>query len=337
MLKALPLLFLNLSLVFSTSVSAVPPEEKIIELTSAVVKVHVNDKDGNHGIGSGFVVIENHVVTSCHVIANARSARVAKGGRRFDPIGYKANWHQDLCILKFDDLPIKPLIMGDSTKLRYEQEVFVLGYPGNSPRPQPSLGFVKATYPFNGSSIIRTSAGFRLGTSGGPLLDDEGRVIGVTAFKTPGRYNNFYYSLPVEWIKQLLTEPDIPNMMQTELPFWDAPELKLPYFMQIIPPLKTKTWNEVENIAKSWSAVEPFSAEAWYYLGLAEHHLLKFEAATEHLQKAINLNESHTSAYLQLGLIAAEQGNQDEAQRISLILTGLDSEASEMLNKAVGP
>src|SRR5690606_16541592 len=148
----------------------------------------------------------------------------AKGGERFDPIAYKANWHQDLCILKFDNLPIKPLTMGDSSKLRYEEKVFVLGFPGNAPRPQPSLGLVKATYPYEGSSIIRTSAGFQLGASGGPLFDDDGRVIGVTTFKTPGRYNNFYYSLPVEWIKQLLKEPDITTMLQIELPFWDAPE-----------------------------------------------------------------------------------------------------------------
>jgi hypothetical protein len=59
--------------------------------------------------------------------------------------------------------------------------------------------------------------------------------------------------------------------------------------------------------------------------------------ATEHLQKAIALNQSHTAAYLELGLIAAEQGNQDEAQRISLILTDLDSEASDTLNQAVEP
>src|SRR5690606_29592159 len=113
------------------------------------------------------------------------------------------------------------------------------------------------------------------------------RVIGVTTFKTPGRYNNFYYSLPVEWIKQLLKEPDIPTMLQIELPFWDAPEQQRPFFMRIVSPLKEKAWNELETLANNWSAVEPFSAEAWYYLGLAEHHLSKFVEATVHLQKAI--------------------------------------------------
>ncbi len=331
------LVFLGASIAFPLPALAFPPDEKIIELNNSIVKVHVSDKNGDHGIGSGVVVSENHVVTSCHVVADARSARIAKEGIRYTPIALKADWRHDLCILKFDDLPLKPLPLGDSANLKYGQEVFSLGFPQNSPRPQPSLGYIKALYPLDDSVIIRTSAGFRLGASGGPLLDDEGKVIGITTFKSPGRYNSYYYSLPVEWVKQLLTQPDILINAQKEAPFWDAPEEQRPFFMQIVPPLKEEMWGDLEHLAKTWCEKENVNAEAWYYLGIAEYHQKNSKGATEHLQKAIALNKQHSAAYLQLGLIAAEQGNKDEAQRISLILSALDTEAAEALDKASGP
>ena len=331
------LVFLGASAVFSLPALAFPTDEKIIKLNSSVVKVHVTDKNGDHGIGTGVVVSENHVATSCHVIANALSAHITKGGRRYDPIALKADWHHDLCILKFDDLPLKPLPLGDSADLKYGQEVFSLGFPQNSPSPQPSFGYIKALYPLDDSVVIRTSAGFRLGASGGPLLDDEGEVIGITTLKSPGRYNSFYYSLPVEWVKQLLTQPDILISAQKEAPFWDAPEEQRPFFMQIVPPLKEEMWGDLEQLAKTWCGKENVNAEAWYYLGLAEYHQKNTKDATEHLQKAIALNKQLSSAYLQLGLIATEQGNENEAQRIRLILSALDIEAAEALDKATGP
>src|SRR3989344_4903769 len=308
--------FFCTSVAFPLPALAFPTDEQILELNNSVVKVHVSDKNGDYSIGSGVVVSENHVATSCHVIANALSARVAREGKRYTPIALKADWRHDLCILKFDDLPLKPLPLGDSSNLKYEQEVFSLGFPQNSPKPQPSLGYIKALYPFDDSVIIRTSAGFRLGASGGPLLDDEGKVIGITTFKSPGRYNSFYYSLPVEWVKQLLTQPDILISAQKEAPFWDAPEEQRPFFMQIVPPLKEEMWGDLEQLAKTWCGKEDINAEAWYYLGLAEYHQKNSKDATEHLQKAIALNKQHSAAYLQLGLIAAEQGNKNEAQRI---------------------
>jgi tetratricopeptide (TPR) repeat protein len=331
------LVFLGTSSAFSLPASAFPTDEQIIKLNNSVVKVHVSDKNGNHGIGTGVVVSENHVATSCHVIANARSARVAKEGRRYEPIALKADWRHDLCILKFDDLPLKPLPLGDSADLKYEQEVFSLGFPQNSPRPQPSFGYIKALYPLDDSVVIRTSAGFRLGASGGPLLDKEGMVIGITTFKSPGRFDSFYYSLPVKWVQQLLTQPDILISAQKESPFWDVPEEQRPFFMQVVPPLKEGMWGDLERMAKTWCEKENVNAEAWYYLGLAEYHQKNTKDATEHLQKAIALNKQHSAAYFQLGLIAAEQGNKEEKRRIGLILSALDTEAAEALDKVVGP
>jgi len=331
------LAFLGVSAAFPLPALAFPTDEQIIQLDNSVVKVHVNDKNGDQGIGTGVVVSENHVATSCHVIANALSVRVAKEGRRYEPIALKADWHHDLCILKFDDLPLKPLPLGDSADLKYEQEVFSLGFPQNSPGPQPSFGYIKALFPLDDSVVIRTSAAFRLGASGGPLLDNEGKVIGITTFKSPGRFDSFYYSLPVKWVQQLLTQPDILISAQKEPPFWDVPEEQRPFFMQIVPPLKEEMWGHLEQLAKTWCEKENVNAEAWYCLGLAEYHQKNTKDATEHLQKAIALNKQHSAAYLLLGLIAAEQGNKEETQRIGLILSALDTEAAETLEKAAGP
>ena len=325
------------SLLLATPAQAdqTPKPEFILALSHSVAKVRVQDKNGQTGIGSGVVVAVNHVATNCHVVANARGIAVNKLGNSYAPIAMKADWRHDLCILKFDDLPLTPFPHGDSTALQYEQHVVALGFSGNAPRPTESFGTVKALIPFDDSVLIRTTSGFSMGASGGALLDYQGRLVGFTTFKSPGR-DAYYYSLPMKWVEALLKQPDILLTTPMESPFWDVPEKQRPFFMQAVQPLKTGAWSTLELIARTWVSVEKDNAEAWMHLGLAQQGLQEFDAAKKSYAKVLQLAPKHSSAIYQLGVMAKTQGDEQQVKLISAQLTLIDPDIAEDYELEVG-
>jgi tetratricopeptide (TPR) repeat protein len=334
-LKNCKILLFSLLLLANVSYAQAPKPEFVLALSNSVAKVHIEDKNGQHGIGSGVVVAVNHVATNCHVIANARGIAVNKLGNSYAPIALKADWHHDLCILKFDDLPLKPFEFGESAKLQYEQHILALGYSGNSPRPVESFGTVKALIPLDDGLLIRTTAGFRMGASGGALLDYQGKLIGFTTFKSPGRQGN-YYSLPVEWVSKLLDQPDISLTTQTEHPFWDVAEKDRPFFMQAVQPTQTQAWSTLEIISKAWVNVEKDNPEAWLSLGMAQEGLLDLEKAKNSFNKVLALAPKHSSAFYQLGVIAMAQNDVLEANKIGKNLEAIDPDFAEDYNIDLG-
>lgn len=329
--KLAQLIVFSLFISASYSVAlAAPGDEKALGLNDSVVKVHISTQNGHHGIGSGVVVKENHVATNCHVVAKARSMHVTKLGQRFSPVALKADWQHDLCILQFNDLPLTPVKLGSAKALKYEQPVFSISFPNNARKPLTTYGSVKALYPLDDSLIIRSTADFRMGASGGALFDESGQLVGIISFKSPGR-NAYFYNLPAEWVKALLNKDEVTTTTDSKPPFWDTPEQSRPYFMRVVLPYQAEKWEELAVIAEAWVKDEPNNAEAWYYLGVADHHRKQLDTAVQELKKATQLNQDHAGAYYQLGLIAAERGDQIETERIRTLLGKLDNEAASSL------
>ena len=319
-------------LVFSLNLySATPIENKnkrlnelSFSLNPSIVKVHTANKQGNHGVGSGVVVAKDHVVTNCHVIADAKGIHVTKYGVSYPPYALLADWKHDLCILKFEYLKLKPVNLGSNDKLQYETEVFGKNYGGNTVKPHTAVGAVKGIFDLNGYKIIQSSAWFSMGASGGGLFNDKGELIGITTFKTPGLGS--FYSVPVEVIKKLLVDNnDISITTAAESPFWDAPEKKLPFFMQVVGPIKKENWVKLKKISIEWIANKPDSYEADYHLGLADYHLGKIKEAKLSFSKVIEKNNKHLQAYLYLYEIAKSQGKEQEMNDYKKVVHLIDN------------
>jgi len=101
-------------LLITSQVVALPSFEKLLELNNSIVSVNVDLPDGSSGTGSGVVVSKEFVATDCHVIANTLGANISKFDDTYKPIGFKADWKHDLCLLKFEELPFKPFPLRDS-------------------------------------------------------------------------------------------------------------------------------------------------------------------------------------------------------------------------------
>ncbi len=288
--------------------------------------------DGRTGRASGVVVSDEYVATNCHVIANSSGAHVAKHREGYYPKAIKADWKRDLCLLQFDQLPLKSVPLRDTATLKYGEPLFSLSYPRGGNVPQPSHGTVKALYPFQGGYIIQSDVQFHLGSSGGALFDQQFNLVGISTFKSPGRGN--YYHIPVEWIKALMKAPAINDFQTMEVPFWSVPLVERPAFMQVVVPYQNKEWPALKEIAQKWTKVEPASIDAWYYLGLAQEGGGDIVAAKAHFTKAVSLNARKLGALNALSRIAYLQKDQQALTNIEASVRPLSPEdADEIASK----
>ena len=319
----------------ANSVQAQPDIVKLLQLHDSIVQISVELENGTTGTGTGVVVSPEYVITNCHVIANGKGANVAKYGDGYKPLSIKADWKHDLCALKFDGLPFKPVPMRDSESLENEEEIFSIGYPNGNNVPQPSYGTVKAKYPFEGSTIVRSDAAFGLGSSGGALFDQQFNLIGITTFKSPGP-NGYFYSLPVEWIKRLLQSPELDSLATNEIPFWALPLEKQPYFMKVVIPYQNREWQSLNNISTEWSSKEPKTEDAWYFLALSEIGLNKLEQAKFDLERVVSQNPRHLDALKNLFKLANQEKDFTALEKIRAQIKKIDNALLDELEANTG-
>jgi serine protease Do len=323
-----------LGLIFAHGSTAETVTELAYKLKASVVKVHVATKSGGHGVGTGVVVGKDLVATNCHVVANATGVKITKFGESFIPEAMKADWKHDLCVLRFQYLDLKPVDLGDSENLKYEQAIFSIGFPGGPPKPQSTTGKIKALYSLDDSQIVRTDASFVMGASGSPVFDSEGKLIAISTFKSPG-HGAFFYNVPVKWVKALLDAPETASLKTDEVPFWDAPELQRPFFMRVVLPYQNEKWVDLKIVAQEWIAKEPSSPEALFYAGVAEEKLGDLTKANQYFQKVLSLHPQHVATLIELGLVANRAGKTDDVEKTRIALKAIDSELDEEFNEAL--
>lgn len=135
------------------------------------------------GVGSGFVLPGGIVVTNRHVVDEPREVTVNTwDGRTIEAEVSGLAVDSDLAVLRLvldDPLP--------EAELREEpvergESIVVVGYPGGGPSTATSgtvRGFVDGELLGEPADVIQIDAEIRQGNSGGPVLDMEGRVVGV--------------------------------------------------------------------------------------------------------------------------------------------------------------
>ena len=178
-------------------VSARPTD--ISELYKRVSAGVVFVQAGQTGSGSGWIYDdEGHIVTNDHVVENANSFQV-RIGVDTKPIPARLmgkDPSSDLAVLKVDPGAVqgglKPLELGDSNALEPGDQAIAIGSPFGlegtvTTGIVSSLGrTIEAPNGFPIANAVQTDAAINPGNSGGPLLDGNGRVIGVNSQIKPG-------------------------------------------------------------------------------------------------------------------------------------------------------
>jgi S1-C subfamily serine protease len=190
--------------------------EDISELYKRVSPGVVFVQAGQTGTGSGFVYgDEGHIVTNDHVVEGSTQFQVVIGGNP-DPIPARLMGQDpssDLAVLKVDPGAVKgglkPLELGDSTKLEPGDQAIAIGSPFGL-EGTVTTGIISSLgrtidspncYPI--ADAVQTDAAINPGNSGGPLLDGNGRVIGVNSQIRSGSGSNsgVGFAVPVSTVK----------------------------------------------------------------------------------------------------------------------------------------
>lgn len=170
------------------------------------------------GSGTGFVWDEKgYIVTNYHVVEGARKITIT--------LQDQSNWpaevvglapERDIAVLKIDGqkAKLKALPLGDSGNLRVGRKVLAIGNPFGldatlTTGVVSALGReIESPNQRKITNVIQTDAAINPGNSGGPLLNSEGRLIGVNTmiYSPSGASAGIGFAIPVNTVKEVVPE-----------------------------------------------------------------------------------------------------------------------------------
>lgn len=196
------------------------PKDIVQRSSPAIVRVEAQGPDGEQ-FGTGFIVDKSGIVaTNFHVIKGTSDIKVKLNDGTHYPVQSVLNVDpmRDLIIIKFKPekaMPVLPL--GDSSKVATGEKIVAIGNPLGVFENTVSEGLIssirevcsnKDVSENNPScpgelTLLQISAPISQGSSGGPLFNQVGEVVGVTtAIIAQGQLINF--AMPVNYLKPLL-------------------------------------------------------------------------------------------------------------------------------------
>lgn len=211
------------AIALAAPVTANAEQQDIAAAARSVVRVAIVATDGADayfvGHGSGIAVAPDKVVTNAHVVELTRQEKnlvigiVPSEGRKSfggHVIAYSPG--NDLALIQLDEgrLPVSTFFAGAASD---GQHVTAIGYPGTVDRAQglglrqmvEPLDTVKTSGNISSGRSSRTfdtllhTAPLAAGNSGGPLVDDCGRVLGVNSFGSVSDGNDAEFGFAVSW------------------------------------------------------------------------------------------------------------------------------------------
>jgi S1-C subfamily serine protease len=189
----------------------------IREVQAGVVAIFSQQADGNHATGSGSVIHEDgFILTNDHVVRNRPGVVLLSDGTVLPYRTVGRLPEKDLALVQVTPKePLKPIPLGRSADLMTGEPVVVGGNPGgqgivfssgiiSSPAVMINAPNALVMTYFRGDvrdRFIQVDAAINPGNSGGPLINAEGRQIGVISNKNP-REENINFAIPMDRVRQ---------------------------------------------------------------------------------------------------------------------------------------
>jgi S1-C subfamily serine protease len=193
----------------------------VVNITTEVMAINwfLEPVPQEGGSGSGAIIdTRGFVLTNNHVIRNAHRVFVnLSDGSQYEGTVVGIDPENDLAVLKFDPpagMALQTILYGDSSGLKVGQKVLAIGNPFGLERTL-TVGIVSGLgRPIQISrnriirDMIQTDASINPGNSGGPLLDTQGRMIGINTmiYSPSGGSVGIGFAVPVNTAKRVVSD-----------------------------------------------------------------------------------------------------------------------------------
>ena len=200
------IVFLILLLCGIPPANAQTPQEIAKKALAATVLLVMEDANGELlGFGSGFFVRTNLIATNFHVIEGAAQGTAKRVGEQTEYAieGFiEIDKKHDLALLQVSGSGVQPLSLGDSDTVEIGNTVYVAGNPKRL-EGTFSDGIISGIRGDSTEKRIQITAPISPGSSGGPVLNRTGEVIGVSMMTIEGG-QNLNFAIPSNYLKGLL-------------------------------------------------------------------------------------------------------------------------------------
>lgn len=197
------------------SVHAAAPlalQQLIERVMPSIATIRVNDRDGGQlSIGTGFVVdTAGLIATNYHVLAEGREFSVELWPKKkLKVLAVEASdVAGDFAIVRVEPPPegLPALVMAEPNAARQGVSVSAFGHPLGLEHSVVS-GIISAIRPVDGHDMLQLAMPVEPGNSGGPLVNDQGHVLGIVNIKDL-RADNLGFAVPIAGIRSLLKNPN---------------------------------------------------------------------------------------------------------------------------------
>lgn len=155
-------------------------------------------------LGSGFLIDDKIIVTNYHVVKNSKGGFVKLIGndKKFRISGFlEINEKYDLAILKIDGIVAQKMTLGDFASLEVGDNVYAVGNPRGL-EGTFSQGIVSGIRDYENEKLLQITAPISPGSSGGPVLNSRGEVIGV-AVSSITNGQNLNFAIPISKVTEI--------------------------------------------------------------------------------------------------------------------------------------
>ncbi len=303
----LPLVTFMVLLFCATSITSAQTVPDIAEKAlAATVYLEMQDSNGKIlGFGSGFFVKSNLIATNYHVIAGAASGTAKLVGKHntYEIEGSTAHsTYDDLVLLKVSVPGINPLPLGNSDAVKIGETVYVAGNPKGL-EGAFSDGIISSRHGGQAKGRIQMTAPIPPGSSGGPVLNKKGEVIGVSYTVVEGG-QNLNFAIPSLYLKTLLAR----SGTVTPLPQDNRSTSAETYFMQGNTKAALGQYFAAISDYNKVIQLKPNDANVYINRGFAKYYLGQYVAAISDFDKAIQLKPDAAKAYINRGAAKADLG-----------------------------
>lgn len=278
---------------------------------SIVVVTAYNIKGQPLTEGTGFIASpDGAIITNYHVIGIAKDIKVKANGRVLNVEGViYADKENDFAILRVKGKDMPAVKLGNAGNLIPGSKVYIISSSKDSGDMIYEGIFRKkrSVSPIN--KVIEITAPVSQGSSGSPLFNGDGEVIGIITFLSK-RTENVIFAIPSELFRdklmsrKLVAVKNIIKDYKNTAEYW----FYLGYYLS-----EAGAYKEAADVFREAIRIRPGFTDAYYYCGVAYEKAGKYKEAAKSFREAIKLKTDFADAYFSLGVIYGKLGMYKES------------------------